>query len=362
MKILNIYVTRAFIGTFCMALGILTFGMMGARLVKIFDLLSQGMPLGSVLLFIVYSMPIVLSFTIPWAVLVSVMLLFGRLSADSEITAMRACGISILQIISPILIITFIMTVACFYIQTMVGPHYLGQARTNIKNSAISHPMAIFEPGRPMSFENNIVYIEDRVGENKIKGVQIFTMNSAGTRALQDITAPKGEIIVDKALQQLKIVLYDCNIIDKSAAPTSRLFNKKVEFVVDYGKEFNRKRISTKPKYMTLNELLSRIRIDKKLNRKTLSLEIELNQRIAMSLAPIAFLLLGLPLAIRTSRRETSINLFLSIIMGGIFYLAVIICSSMDSQPQLYPQYLLWLPNIIYQIIGTVLIIKITRR
>ncbi len=362
MKTLNIYVTRGFLGTFCMALGILTFGMMGARLVKIFELLSQGMPIGDVLLFIAYSMPIVLSYTIPWAVLVSVMLVFGRLSADTEITAMRACGISVLQIIAPILMITFGLTIICFYIQTMVGQHYLGEARRNIKYTAVSNPLSVFEIGRPMNFEGNIIYIEDRVGKNKIKGVQIFTMNRKGTRALQDITAPEGEILVDKANQKLKIILYDCNIIDKSANPPSRVFNKKVEFALDYGKNFNQKRISKRAKYMTLTELLSRIRIDKKLNRKTLKLEIELNQRIAMSLAPIAFLLLGLPLAIRTSRRETSINLFLSIIMGGGFYLAVIIFQSLDSKPGIYPQYLLWLPNFIYQIVGTVLIIKITRR
>lgn len=362
MKTLNLYVTKGFLVTFCMALGILTFGMMGARLVKIFEYLSQGMPISGVLLFIAYSMPIVLSFTIPWAALVSVMLVFGRLSADTEITAMRACGISILQIISPILILTFGLTVVCFYIQTMVGPHYLGLARRNLKYTVASHPLAVFEPGRPTTFGDNIIYIEDRVGKNRIKGVQIFTMNDAGTRALQDITAPEGEVIVDQETQKLKIILYDCNVIDKTATPPSRVFNKKVEFAIDYGKEFNRHSIGVRPKYMTLKELLARIRIDKKRNKNILDLEIELNQRIAMSLAPIAFLLLGLPLAIRTSRRETSINLFISIIMGGAFYLAIIIFQSMSSLPQIYPQYLLWLPNFIYQIIGTVLIVKLTRR
>jgi lipopolysaccharide export system permease protein len=362
MKTLNFYVTKGFMVTFCMALGILTFGMMGARLVKVFEYLSQGMPIGGVLLFVAYSLPIVLSYTIPWAVLVSVMLVFGRLSADTEITAMRACGISILQIISPILMLTFGLTIVCFYIQAMVGQHYLGIARDSIKNTAASHPLAVFEPGRPMPFDKNIIYIEDRVGKNRIKGVQIFRMNNEGTRALQDITAPEGEVIVDKTTQKLKIILYDCNIIDKTANPPSRIFNKKVEFSIDYGKKFNRKNVGKRSKYMMLNELLSRIRIDKKRGRDTIELEIELNKRIAMSLAPIAFLLLGLPLAIRTSRRETSINLFISIIMGGGFYLAVIIFQSMSSLPQIYPQYLLWIPNFAYQIIGTVLIIRITRR
>ncbi len=362
MKTLNLYVTRGFVATFCMALGILSFGMMGARLVKVFEYLSRGVPLSEALLFIAYSMPIVLSFTIPWAVLVSVMLVFGRLSADTEITAMRACGISILQIISPILLLTFALTLLCFYIQTMVGPHYLGIARLRLKSTAVTHPLALFEPGRPMLFDDNIIYIEDMVGKDGIKGVQIFTKNRAGTKAMQDITAPEGKILVDEATQQLKVILYNCNMIDYSSKPPSRVFNREVEFSVDYGKDFNRRSIGKRAKYMTLSELLSRIRIDKKLNRDTMDLEIELNQRIAMSLSPIAFLLLGLPLAIRTSRRETSINLFISIIMGGIFFLAVIIFQSMSSIPKIYPQYLLWIPNFVYQLVGTILIIKITRR
>jgi lipopolysaccharide export system permease protein len=133
MKILNLYVARGFLATFFMALGILTFGMMGARLVKIFEFVTQGVPLNEVLIFIVSSLPIVLSFTIPWAVLVSIMLVFGRLSADTEITAMRACGISIMQIVSPVMIIALILTCICFYVQTVVGPHYLGKARHRIK-------------------------------------------------------------------------------------------------------------------------------------------------------------------------------------------------------------------------------------
>ena len=104
MKILNWYVTRGFLLAFSMAIAILTFGMTGANLIKVFDLVSQGISFWTFLKFTGYILPIVLTFTVPWAVMVAVMLVFGRMSADSEITAMRACGISIMQIVSPILI------------------------------------------------------------------------------------------------------------------------------------------------------------------------------------------------------------------------------------------------------------------
>ena len=111
MKILNWYVTRGFLVAFAMAIGILTFALTGANLVKVLEYVSRGLPLAVFGKFILYILPIVLTFTVPWAVMVAVMLVFGRLSADSEITAMRSCGVSIMQIVSPILILTFGLTI-----------------------------------------------------------------------------------------------------------------------------------------------------------------------------------------------------------------------------------------------------------
>lgn len=82
-----------------MAIAILTFGMTGAQLMKVFEHLSKGIPVSAVLEFLLYTLPQAFSFTVPWASLVAIMLVFGRMSADNEITAMRACGVSILQIV-----------------------------------------------------------------------------------------------------------------------------------------------------------------------------------------------------------------------------------------------------------------------
>ena len=114
--------------------------------------------------------------------------------------------------------------------------------------------------------------------------------------------------------------------------------------------------------HMKLTDLMGRIRMTRELNRDTTDLEVELNQRIAFALSPIAFLLLGLPLAIRTSRRETSIGLFMSVILAGVFFLSIILCDSLTKFPRLYPQYLLWLPNIIFQALGATMTFMISRK
>jgi lipopolysaccharide export system permease protein len=362
MKTLNWYVTKHFLVTFLMAIGILTFVMVGARLIKVFELISQGIPVSTMLYFIIYMLPTVLTYTIPWAVLVSVMLVFGRLSADAEITAMRACGISILQIISPILVLTFLLTCGCLYVQLFLGPPMLGKSRALMKNTAVNQPLALFEPGRPIKFGTTTIHIDDKGDNNTIKDVQIINMNKEGTEIEQDLTADSGKVSVDKKRQILTIELFKCLVIDRKSDPPTRIFSESVKFPFEYGKALNRRNLRKREKYLDLNELFGRIRVEMQANRDTTEYEVELNQRIAMALSSIAFLLLGLPLAVRTSRRETSIGLFLSVVLGGAFFLAIVICDSLTSMPGIYPQYILWIPNLLYQIVGGLLLIRLTRR
>ena len=154
MKILNLYVTKSFLATFLMAIGVLTFGMAGAQLIKIFNSLAQGIPASVALEVLLYSIPHALCFTVPWASLVAIMLVFGRMSADSEITAMRACGVSILQIVSPLIVTTIIFTAVCLQLQLYTGPMTMERARNLVEEIAVNHPLAFFTAGRPVDMKN----------------------------------------------------------------------------------------------------------------------------------------------------------------------------------------------------------------
>lgn len=373
MKTLNWYVTRGFLGAFFMAIAILTFAMTGANLIKALSYLSQGVSFLTFCKFALYILPIVLTFTVPWAVMVAVMLVFGRLSADSEITAMRACGVSILQIVSPIMLITVLLTGVCLYMQVELGPPLLGESRAMMDFSLLNQPQALFEPGKQIQFNDCLFYIDDKDGQNGLKGIQLYVLEKrdkhdrSPEKVKQDISAKYGEVVNDLEKQNLVVRLYDCMVEDKDGRAgegVQRMYTEKLEFNFHYGKEANAKRISVRPKYMRLSDLMARIRLTKSqpVRNDTTELEVELNQRIAFALSPIAFLLLGLPLAIRTNRRETSIGLFLSVILAGVFFLSIILCESFCSFPWLYPQYLLWLPNIIYQIAGAVMTYRISQR
>ncbi len=361
MKILNLYVLRGFLLAFGMAILILTFGMTGANLIKVFDFIAKGIPLVEFFKFTLYILPVILTFTVPWAVMVGVMLVFGRLSADSEITAMRACGVSILQIVSPILLFTLALTGLCLYLQVELGPPLLGKSRQLMTIAGINQPQALFDPGRAVEFNNLLICVDDKPTEDTVSGVQIYKLGKNGVPE-QDISALSGKIEVDHEAKIMTVRLFDCRIVDKTSVPATHMFNAELLLPFDYGKQMSEINVGSRDKFMTLKELIARIRIVKMMKRDTTSLEVELNQRIAFALSPIAFLLLGLPLAIRTSRRETSVGLFLSVILAGAFFMSIILCESLTKFTWLYPQYLLWLPNILFQTIGAVMTYRISQR
>ena len=368
LKTLNFYVAKNFLFTFLMAMGVLTFGMTGARLVKVFEYISNGVNISTAMLFMMYVLPIALAFTIPWAALVSIMLVFGRLSADNEITAMRACGVSILQIVAPIIMLTFALTCLCLYLQLDVGPRYLGKAQVVVKSVAVDHPLALFEPGIPIEFDNLSMYIDQKNPETgEIKGIQVYNLSKDAKRIEQDVTASSGKIVVDKVAQKMDIILENATIIayeNNNDEHPRRTFGKEMKFTLEYGKEFNRKRIALRDKHLGYEGLYARSIIERKRNstERICEIETELNQRVALALAPMAFLLLGLPMAIRTSRRETSIGLFMSVLLAGLYFGSVLVSDSLKSTPWMFPQYIVWIPPALYQIFGAIYIFHIARR
>ena len=360
MRILNLYVTKAFLATFLTAIGILTFGMTGARLMKVFEYISSGVPASNAFTFLLCVLPIVLAFTIPWAALVSVMLVFGRLSADNEITAMRSSGISILQIVSPIIVIAFLLTCICLYLQLQVGPYYLGKARTLVRNVLVDQPTSIFEPGIPNKFNDLLIYIGGKDG-NTIREIQVYRLGKDGCWE-QDVTAASGKVEVDRNRQVMNVILNNATIVAHEGSTMRHTFSESLTFTIDYGTKFTSENVSRRDKFLRFMDILARLSLLKKQGEDTTSLEVELNQRVALALAPIAFLLLGMPLAVRTSRRETSVGLFLSVLLAGVYFGGVLISDALRESPKLYPQYLVWIPPALFQIFGAFYIFKLARR
>jgi len=110
VTILDRYVAWEVLAPFLMGVALLTFALVTGRLVKLTEMVvNHGVTLGEVLGLIGYILPAFLELTLGMAVLLGVLLGFGRMSGDQEMTAARACGVSLYRIALPVMAVAVVV-------------------------------------------------------------------------------------------------------------------------------------------------------------------------------------------------------------------------------------------------------------
>lgn len=369
MKTLNLYVGRQLLVSFLVTLLVLTFVMLSASVVQATKLLSQGLDLGLFFRFVVMNLPKVLGMTIPFALLASTILVFSRLSADHEVTAMRAGGVSLWQIILPGVLLSLTISGVCYYLQNELIPRGTYQTRMIRYASEVVNPRYILEPGRFIqAFDGVVIYIDDiedgeKPGTYLLSEVHIYEVN--GEEMVRDITAAKGVITHFPADQQFMLDLYQASIVnykDGNPQKTNYLPAEKMTLPLSYAEQVRRRGISARDNALTMDNLLGRIQWHNSVNIDVMPLYMELHNRLVMSLAPLSFFLLAVPFGIRTSRTETSVGLVLSLVLGMVFYIFPLLADQMKSHPNLHPDILMWIPSVVYQIGGLWALRRISKR
>jgi len=107
-------------------------------------LVNHDVPIETLVAFIAYVLPFSLIFTIPWGLLTAILLVFGRLSADNELIALRSNGVSVTRVCIPLGVIAVICTVICLWLNVQVAPAAQEKLRSTIFDLATRNPMALF--------------------------------------------------------------------------------------------------------------------------------------------------------------------------------------------------------------------------
>ena len=357
MKILNGYIARNLLLYTLLAVGILTFVMVSGNLFKIFDLVAQGISpvvFGKFMLLVV---PEMLRYTIPLSLLTATVLLFSRLSADNEITAMKASGVSLWQIIAPALGLAAVLSGLCFWLATSVGPRCRHAAEQLMRAEAVRNPLALIEPGGFREIPGYLIRVGVKDGD-MLGDIHILALDRKTGRPTVDITARRGRVRQNEDQRTLDLELEDAtyatmnldgSIPDREASGMDRVAMRRIDFPIRYGAALDAKPVTQKLKYMDLRTMLARIYFDSDAGENVTPHYVALHKRLSMALSPISFLLIGIPFAIRNRRSETSVGLLLSLLLGFGFYVFLVLTDSMDRQTALHPEFLVWLPNVLYQ-------------
>src|SRR6202045_1934462 len=131
ITILDRYVAREVLGPFVAGVGLLTFALVAGRLLKLTEMVvNHGVTLRDVLSLMGFIMPAFLELTFPMAVLLGVLIGFGRMSADRELIAARACGISLYRLAIPVIAVALVVYAMASWFAFSVRPW----ANSNIKD------------------------------------------------------------------------------------------------------------------------------------------------------------------------------------------------------------------------------------
>jgi len=341
-----------------MVLGVVTFVMILGNLIKIADLIiNKGVGISSVLKLFLLMIPSLLTYTMPISTLTAILLSLGRLSGDNEVTAIKASGVSLFSLILPLLIVGLILSLILVVFNDRVIPYAHYAARKAVMEVGIRNPTAALEPGVFIdSFEGSVLFIYN-IEQNKLYNVRIYQPQGEDKPA-RTIIAKRGEFISVPEKNAIKLKLIDGTSDEPDPDNPNNFYklNFKTYFMtLSLAKIQDKDNIGKKTKDMTIKELTDKINQVKQEGINPAPLITEINKKVALAFSCFVFMLLGIPLAIITRRREKSINLGIAFVTVGIYYLLFMGAEALSLQNYLDPRIAMWIPNAVIGGIGGIL-------
>jgi lipopolysaccharide export system permease protein len=383
VKTLHFYLLRQVLASLVMTMLVFTFVLLvGSALRELLPLLVNGQ---ASFLTITKAfgllIPFVFAFALPTAILTSTLLVFGRFSADQELTAARASGVSLVSLSAPILMLGLVLCGISAVINMQIAPRC--RVAYNDLRSDMRIALADFKlpEGQPIDFPSQtngssfIVYTRKNNDQN-LKDVLILKIEQETNRTT--IIAPTGRMEMDTNGQRLLLYLTNFD----AQLPEGRSFSGSEWLVPVDLKASGKNAVGITD--MTLEQLFAELKksrvnaplplsmaadneqMKKRLLRHTTTdlaepIRIQIHKEVAFSFACFGFTLIGIPLGIRVHRRETNIGVFIALMLVGIYYAIQVIGQSLSSHAEYAPHLLMWVPNLVFQAIGAVLLWRANR-
>jgi LPS export ABC transporter permease LptF len=375
MRIFTRYILREVVSHAMLGGALFTFVLFVGRLGKIVDLVVRDSASArDVARIVAYLLPDALNVTIPMAVLVGILLGLSRLAADSEITAMRACGMSALDFVR----IVSIVSVAALAVGLVNSMYLAPKAATallaledELKTTQASfevQPRVFYE-----DFKNIVLYVQDvkpAAGAALWRHVfvadltqpanpNIVTADSAVVVSGASATGDPGAAVRmhlmnggEHKLSPTNPDQYDISTFADSDMPlqpgaqddahVSRMDAPLLALPVTelYRRAFGKGPEGTTPKRLY---------------------RIELNRRLSYPFACLVLMLVGVPLGLSSKRGGKSTGFVVAIVLVFIYYFLSSVGVALAKQQKLSPFLGVWGANLLFAVIGMVLLQELTR-
>lgn len=322
------------------------------RLIKLTDLVvSRGVPLVDVSKMILYLIPSFLVYTIPMAFLLAVLLAFGRLSADNEIIVIKASGLSLMQVLPPVIFCALVAVLLALGAST-VGVPWGNSAFKELSLQVLKQNItATIQEKTFWDDIPGIVMYTDQYDEQKreLKGVVIN--DGRNLDHPMTIFAQSGGVTSEVGSQALLLSLHNGSIHVAGADGLYRLVHFG-EYSMTVGGNSGSAVIYRNDNDMWLSELKQQIDAPGISAENRLKILSEFHSRFTFPFASLVFAILAVPLGIQNRRAGKSGGFAVSIAIIIAYYILMSFVRTLAEKGALPPAVSLWIPNIIFFAIG----------
>lgn len=391
------YVFKAHVGPFLFSFVVITFILVMDIIFQIADLIiGKNLDLFIVLEVFFLNLAWIVAVSIPMSVLVASLMAFGRLSADNEVTALKAGGVSFFQMVSPILVAGILLGSGHLFFMDVILPEANYRARSLMNDIHRARPTLLFTQNIFMKDIPGYSILIDRVNprNNEIHSITIY--ETGNLRYPRLMTAKSGEFHVNETGSRLDLMLYDGELLQQDES-TGRYF-KEI---------FERQRFTIRTEPAGVQRSEAGIRSDRELNiemmraridewqqeidvasailvpgpvfpeakadsleaardraERTVSLRqrqknsyiVEIHKKYAISAACFVFVLIGAPLGVRIRRGSIGVSVGVSLCFFLLYWACLLGGEELADRDMIDPVWAMWAANIVIGVPGAFLV------
>lgn len=337
------------------------------------DFASMGLQLHDVLAILGALVAMLSSYAVPVAFLFGVLVAVGRLSADSELKAMRALGVSLAQFAVPFLGIAVAVSVLTAWLLAEVEP----AARMKLREVAtdIASRGNLIEPGTFRRLDRDgmrLLFVDERGDGNALKGV-LLSDRTEETRPFT-VVASRAQLELDRATSRAHLLLQDGDIHFEPEDPNSTNYRRigfgTFDYSFDVSTLIGSDPCSINPEEMDSTKIREVIAYFRSHDGKPPDCvrvktqqryEIQYHRRLALPVAPILFALLGVSLGMRRTRGARSFGMLLCVALVFGYYALLSFGSFLADNGTLPVALALWLPNFAFGAAAVPLLLRARR-
>jgi lipopolysaccharide export system permease protein len=340
MKILHKSIVKELAVTFLISLAFLNFILMMEKLLRLSRFLSGiGVSIIDMAQLIIYLQTQLFLLTIPMALLLSTLVVYGRLNLDNELIILRVSGMDFKEISKPVMILGALCFLLNMAVSFYIGPKSSVRLRDVITTIITTRtPLAIEAGTFNTSFKDIVIIIKEKPSTDTISGIFIYDGRNKNEPRI--LMAKEGKLSVSEGLNT-SMYLKDGYIHIARGESTTELFFEKYNIVLRLETDAP----SRKNAELTPFELIKETK-QAEISR-AVSLQLEFHRRLSLPLLCVILIFFGPPLALMAGKSGKLGGLALGLAVFTVYYVILIYGENLVRAGKIAHYIGAWTPTVI---------------